>query len=105
MHDLIGLVGHTALVGHHDDSHAVVLVQLFEQLHHLNRRLGVEGSRRFVGQNNLRLGNQCAGNSHTLLLSTGELVGIVFSPVEQTQTVEILQGKRMTLAPGNPLIK
>ena len=39
MHYLVRLIGHTALMSHHNDRHALILVQLLEQLHHLHRSI------------------------------------------------------------------
>ena len=105
MYYLIGFVSHTTLMGYYHDGHSLVLVQLLEQLHHLDGGLGVEGTRRLVGQDNLGLGNQRSGNGHTLLLSTGELVGIVLSPIEQSQFIQVFQRKGVPLLTRHPLIE
>ena len=39
MHYLIRLISHTALMGHHHDGHALLFVEMLEQLHHLHRCL------------------------------------------------------------------
>ena len=44
MDNLIGLVGYTAFVGYHHDSHSLFLVQFFQQVHYFHARFGVEGT-------------------------------------------------------------
>ena len=48
----------------HDDHCHPGSVDFAQQLHDLDRRLAIERSRRFVGQNHLRLRNQSAGNGY-----------------------------------------
>src|ERR1051326_7592689 len=53
---------------------------------------GVEISRRFVGQENRRLHHECAGDSDTLLLASGELRRIVIRPVLKANALEQVLG-------------
>ncbi len=78
VHNFVGLVCHTALVCYHNDGYSLFSVQLSKQLHHLDTCFRVECTRRFVGQNNLWVSNQCACNGYTLLLSARQFVGIMF---------------------------
>ena len=64
-----GLFGLCPIVGNHHDRTAIILVQLMQDLHHLGAHLGIEVTGRLVGQNNLRIADDCPGNSHTLALS------------------------------------
>ena len=49
---------------------------LFEYLHYLNARFGVECARRFVGKQDIRVVHKCAGYCDALHLTTGHLVGL-----------------------------
>ena len=66
--NLIRLIGHAALVSYDDDGHAR-FVQVLQNLHNLYGSFAVEGAGRFVGKDNLGLGNQRTGNGDTLLLA------------------------------------
>lgn len=48
-------------------------------------RPGVQSAGRLVGQDELRLGDDGSGYGCTLLLSAGNLVGIFFQQVDQTE--------------------
>jgi hypothetical protein len=56
----------------HDDGGAL-LVDALEQVHDLARHQRVEVSRGLVGQDQLGITGQHAGDGHALLLSAGEL--------------------------------
>ena len=90
VYHLVGLVGHAALMGYDHDGHAVALVELLEQVHHLHAGLGVEGAGRFVGKYNLRFGDERTGYGHTLALTARQLVGVVVGPLAQPQPLQIL---------------
>ena len=105
MNNLIGFVGHAALVGNHHDGHALLLVQSFQQFHHLYRSLRVESARRLVGQDNLRTRNQRPGNGHPLALSAREFVGVVLGPVFQSQPLQVFHGLLAALAAAHALIE
>ena len=48
MDNLIGFISHTTFMSYHQDGLTLFLMQLFEQLHDFNARLGVKGSGRFI---------------------------------------------------------
>ena len=75
MHNLVGFIGNSTFVGHHNDGHSFFTVQLFQQFHYLHGSLGVEGTRWFIGQNNLRTGNQGSCDGHALALTTRKFMG------------------------------
>ena len=104
MYYLVGLVSHTALVRHDDGGDTLLGVELLEQSHHLNARLRVQGSRGFVSQYDLWFGDECAGYGNTLLLSARHLVGIVVSPLSQSETVEIFHSQAVACAMADTLI-
>ena len=49
MHNLVGLIGNSALVGHYHYGDTLFLVELFQKLDYLHTGLGVECSCWFVG--------------------------------------------------------
>src|SRR5574344_1801707 len=87
-YDLVCLVGNSTFVRHHNNSHPI-LVQLFKDIHYLNRCFTVECAGRFIGQNNLRLRNQCSCNGNALFLTSTHFIGHVVSPIFQSQTIQI----------------
>ena len=102
--NLVRLVGHAAFVGDDDDGHAR-LVQVLEDLHHFDGGLTVQGSGGFVGQYDLRPGDEGTCDGHALLLSAGHLVGHVVRPVLQPQAVQVLQGQGIALAASHALVE
>ena len=74
MYNLVGAIGHTALVRHHHDGDALFRVELLQQLHHLDAGFRVEGARRLIGQDNFRLSNDGASNGYVVA------VNLLFSP-------------------------
>ena len=75
--NLVGFVGHTTLVGHHNNGLMLVAVELLQHYQHHQPGLRLEGARRLVGKDDLGVGNEGARDGHTLLLSTRHLIGIV----------------------------
>ena len=66
----VSLRSHIGIVGDDNLGNTFIGIQLLEQLHHFNGSLRVECTSRFIGKDNLWLGNQRTGNGHTLALST-----------------------------------
>jgi len=62
-------------------------VDLAEELQELVGRAGVERAGRLVGQQDLRAGDERAGDGGALLLSAGDLVGVLF---EQRLDAEVV---------------
>ena len=50
VNNAVGLICHAALVRYHYYSHAILLVELCEEVHHLHAGLGVEGAGRLIGK-------------------------------------------------------
>ena len=72
--DPIGHLRHHAqIVGNQQDGHAMLLLQPLQQVEHLRLDGYVQRSRRFVGDQQLRLGRERDGNHHPLLKPSGEL--------------------------------
>ena len=72
MHRSIGVIGVSRIVRHHADRSAVT-VKFRQEPHHRLAVLGVEVTRRLVGQKNGGLAPNCAGYGNALLLTAREL--------------------------------
>ena len=80
------------------DNGAAFIVEPFEQRQDLLRRHAVQVAGRFVGQDEVGVIHQAAGDGHPLLLTAGELGGAVpqpiFQPDQRGQLVAALAGGR-----------
>ena len=101
---LICLIGYTAFVGNHYDSHPRT-VQIFKNLHYFHGSLTIKSTGRFIGQDNLRLSDKGTGDSNTLFLSTGHFIRHVVRPILQSQAIQIFQCHGVTLAATYSLIE
>ena len=84
-----GVFGRLGIVRHHHDRLLVLAVEQLEEGQNLVRRRPVEISSRLVAHQECRIGHDGAGNRYTLLLTTGQLLGLVLGSV-----VEPYQGER-----------
>ena len=105
MNNLVGLVGHATFVSDHDDGYSLVVVELLQKVHHLDAGLRIKGAGRFVGKDDLRLGNERTRNGYTLLLSSRHLVGIVVCPLCQAQPVKIFHGHLVAFLSAYALVE
>ena len=64
---------HRHLVGDNDDGDAGLFVDLFQQVQDLLGGLGIQGTGRFVAEQDRRIACQGPGNGHSLLLPAGKL--------------------------------
>ena len=80
------------VVRHHADGRSAG-VQFLEQVHHLLAIRRVEVTGRFVSKQDRGIAGNGAGHGHALLLTAGELRGIVLHAVRHADTLE-------RLAPG-----
>lgn len=83
-------------VRHHYDRRSL-LIQLGEQLHNLGTVLGIQVTRWLIGQDNLRVGNYRTGDSHTLLLTSGELLREVSRTVADIHPLQDIRYHLLTL--------
>src|SRR5690606_13115445 len=83
----LGALRETRVVRHHADGGAV-RVQLVEQPHDGIAVLGIEVSRRLVGEQDRRAAHQRTRHGDALLLATGELRGVVLYPARHADAVE-----------------
>ena len=70
---------------HHDE---LVARDFLEKLHHLHARIGIERAGRFVGQQNVRLVYQRAGDGDALHLAARELIGALMQLVSKPDPLE-----------------
>ena len=81
-YDSPGPAGDVIFVRDHDDGFAR-LIQLGEQGHDFVAGARIEVARRLVGQNDVRIVDQGAGNGHALLLAAGQLRRPMAEPIAQ----------------------
>ena len=87
------------VMGDHD--HKAVFGHLLQQLHHLNAGVAVQCAGRLVGQQDVGVVDQCAGNGHTLHLAAGHFAGVLVQLVAQTYLLQRLGGPAAALGTGN----
>ena len=64
------------------------LIQFGEEVHHFLSVLGVEITRRLIGQYEFRISDHGTGNGYTLLLTTRELLRIVLGTVTDVHALQ-----------------
>ena len=69
----MGYLGIMLIMRYHDDG-GTLMVQLGKQMHHLGTILGIEVTRRLIGQDELRTKDHGTGDGYSLLLTTRKLV-------------------------------
>ena len=87
------------VMGDHD--YKAVFGHLLQQLHHLNAGVAVQCAGRLVGQQDVGVVDQCAGNGHTLHLAAGHFAGVLVQLVAQTYLLQRLGGPVAALGTGN----
>ena len=86
-HDAVGVfLGELRVVRDHD--HEAVAAELLQDLHDLNGGLRVEGARGLVGEDDLGVVDDRAGDGHALHLSARKLVGLFVEVVAQAHTAQ-----------------
>ena len=78
------------LVRDEHNRHAELLIDLPEQFKHLGGRLGVEGARRLVCEQDLRVRGERACDAHTLFLAAGKLCRIPVRMLGEAHELEQL---------------
>ena len=93
--DPLGVGGDVVFMRDHDNG-AAFIVEPFEQRQDLLGGHAIQVAGRFVGQDEVRVIHQAAGNGHPLLLTAGELRGAmpqaILEPDELGQLVAALAG-------------
>ena len=99
-HDLIGdLAGERHLVGHHDHGHTLI-GKVAHNAQNLADHLRVERTGRLIEEHQVRVHGQRTRNSHTLLLTTGQLSREAVFLALQTNLGELFEGNRLRLSLG-----
>ena len=91
-------------VGDHDDGGALI-VQLAQEVHYLAAVLRIKVSRRLVGEDDFRTGDDGAGNGDTLLLTAGELAGEMLGAMADIHAAHGFLDALAALGAGHPHIK
>ena len=100
-HDSGGvLVGQLRIVGDHDDQ--AVLGHLLEEVHDLDRGLGVQCPGGLVGQEDAGVVHQGTGYGNPLHLAAGELVGSLVDMLAQAYLLQGLDCPGMAFLAGYP---
>src|SRR5574344_1290061 len=85
------------IMGHHYDGAAVFLVQFVQQVHHLSAHFGIQITRRLIGQDDVGIADDGAGDGYTLTLTTAQLGGEVAHAVAQSHLFQYLFGSALAL--------
>ena len=83
--DAVGVLGDRRIVRNHDQRVVVALGHLLDEAENFLARAAVQVARRFVGKDDLRVGNERARNAHALLLAAAHLGGAVVHVLFQPQ--------------------
>ena len=86
-HAAVKVTDQLVLMGNHQHSDAH-LADTLQQLHHLKAQFGVDVAGGLVRNHQLGGVGQCAGHSHTLLLTAGEQVGVDLCLVLQVDKLQ-----------------
>ncbi len=89
--DPIGVAGNLAVMGNENNGMAIIM-QFFEDLHDLLAAGPVEGSGRFVGEDDVAAVHQGPGDGNPLLLPAGQLAGPMVEPVGHPQPPQQQRG-------------
>ena len=95
--DASGEIGDVVFVCDQDDGDALA-VELLQQGHDLDAGVGVEGAGRLVGQNQLRIIDQRAGDGYPLLLPPRELRRVMVHALRESYLRQALFGVPFPLA-------
>ena len=82
-------------VGNDDDGYVETSVDVFQTLQNAARSGGVEGGSGFVGEDDLRLRRQRAGNADTLFLTAGKLGRVMVGTVLQVDDFQTFFNTRL----------
>src|SRR5690606_10547111 len=104
-HDEVALavVRDVELVGDHDDGDALV-VEFLKNAHDLDGGFAVEVAGGFVGEEDVRLVDEGAGDGDALLLSAGKLAGKMIGALGEADDVEGVEGALFDLASGEAVL-
>ena len=89
------------IVGNHNQSLPLFLNDISHQGQNLFSGMGIQVSGGFVRKNNLRIYHQGPGNTHSLLLSSGHLVGRTVGFFADVHKLQIFQSLFVSFLFGN----
>src|SRR5258705_3815658 len=84
------------LMSHQDDADTLLMVQPLKDRHDLDAGTGIERPRRLVRKDYPRIVDQTAGNRNALLLSAGELIGMMARAFRQAHNTQCIQCSLVT---------
>ena len=87
------------VMGDHD--HQPVFCHLLQQVHDLHTGFRVQRAGGFVRQENIRVVDQRAGDSHTLHLAAGHLIGALVKLIAEAHILQRLLGSLTPFGTGN----
>ena len=97
----LGVLGEARIVGHHADGRAFAM-QVLQQFHHRFAVARVEVSGRLISQQDRRFPGQRARHGDTLLLTAGELRGIVPHAMRHAHALQRFLTRFLRSAAGMP---
>src|SRR5262245_36249968 len=92
--------GDHRVVGDEEQGRAALCLQRKHQVDDEAACLAIEVAGRLVGQQEVRLDDEGAGQRHTLLLAARQLARIVAEPMSQADGLELRLGAREGVAPA-----
>ena len=100
-HTVADLLHNAHLVGDDDDCDAQLTVDFLNELQNGVGRVRVQGARRLVAEQHLRVRCQRAGNRNALLLAAGQLRRVGVGLIGQTDQLQQLTGAGLGLVSGD----
>ncbi len=88
MQRMAGVFGGLGIVGDHHDGLAVLAVELLQQAEHVLGRLAIQIAGGLVADQQGGIGDDRAGDRHALLLTAGQLAGLVRGAVGQPHQLQ-----------------
>ena len=88
----VGVGSEALIVGDDDESLLHLVAEVEEETVKLLAVVGVEASRRLIGENHRGVVDECAGHGGTLALTARELRGLVVGTVGEAEETEELHG-------------
>lgn len=96
----VGELGQFLIVRHDNERLSQFVAEFKEELVQFGLVVGVERTRRLVGENHVGLIHQRPRHGHTLLLATAQLVGLVLRTVLKSHKLEEFEGALTEFAMG-----
>ena len=84
--------GEQFIVSNQNERGAFLLIQADQQFQHVPPVFGIEIARRFIREQYRGFHHECSRERDALLLASGELGGIMISPVHQTNALQQMLG-------------